>query len=1246
MPPLNLQAPSGWNKWIYPRTSVSGVQLADAVFPPTYTPAKSFWLRSIITHCLVPWLNTYDPISAFYLGGGVSHTVAGSAAALSIVQNLYDIWTATGNFSLVGNAPGPQFGYCMGNVFKQHVYARFDIQNALGKVILMDSVVEYLENSKFKRIYVDHGEIVDYKISGTKYILTLDINKSEPPPQYAKNDVRVSDAYSIKIIQSNGKSYSLKIKELLDNWDIVVEALDANNTIQAGDFYQMNKTWCIENPYFISGFWQGAENDLSSASPASGLNLFVTQHNKPYQKGKILGAYIWKQNSSTDQNSDAGSRPLFQPVAGSNMIDAGGFGWAFWGLGNSQSASNIYTNDTRYKEVYMDSPDGEGAIVSMQPRDEASWEDYSSLLENNSTNHIRIEIGYGAYIHSHNWYAPCLKKCYLESGGKLYKILDNIEANVIDVSLKSIDGAGTLDIVSNQDYSIVNQYAWMIAENYFQSAGMTADITGIFDGTISGVSEVGDEIAVQIECKPIQRIMILVKGGLSLLTRYTTELSSVSMAKMYASVYDGWKMITRRGQYDIKTIVFENNFNTNPILGEKFTISVMLTKGETKPVAGENAYMTIDSPYEVHHPYTEKTGFSFTLSVSPGLVEGGKGFITSNVLCLDGEYFSPPYLVDIPINTRIGVTGGYLFGMEINGSAPSLIGAVMLVTTLRASRGIASLFHALREEDWIVYQDPETDKITIRKGCLDFKEYPSKEEIVMGRPKYIQGESVVNGSEIKVDTSKDRLRRIMVEVESLVAGQPPSIMFGIGNPNNTYGFLVSGDGLIDLQTLRLQGIAAGSLPTSTYVDNNSKPVSPVYAYKKCQWQNSDNLYVDMGIDTKEGSIFIKNGVIKSALVQYIDDQQSLVNDSVFDVIRLNDGEIILLYGQSLPQFNLDTDGKGVRLNNSSGNDTKWANSGGVFALGSFSDSYYWGTPSVAKSGNNDEKYQFPSMLINSVEYLSCIYNSITDVLCIFVRAYTSNSFYIGCLQVHTRTLNHKLFKCTPLNNDGSSSTIINMFFYRPPLLEDSFVSDKDKSWISEDKEIVNDDYSYVRSDLTPDNYIRIMGSESTKSQISYADESGIISASILSDGTYVLLYDTKAGIKAIYSIDQGYTWASSKISLTRNGSCGLLLERYLFYITTDGIEVKYTQLSDFSDDRTITMKNAEGIDVASAEVSKQTYFDSLPKSLIVRESLEYQRLSGYVTPDGIIKVFFYDSNRRLKCIESKDSRIWTVADNF
>ena len=51
-----------------------------------------------------------------------------------------------------------------------------------------------------------------------------------------------------------------------------------------------------------------------------------------------------------------------------------------------------------------------------------------------------------------------------------------------------IDGKTQFNPAVNQDYSIVNQYAWMINENYMQklSDGSTE---GLFEGEVTSISE-------------------------------------------------------------------------------------------------------------------------------------------------------------------------------------------------------------------------------------------------------------------------------------------------------------------------------------------------------------------------------------------------------------------------------------------------------------------------------------------------------------------------------------------------------------------------------------------------------------------------------------------------------------------------------------------------------------------------------------------------------------------------------------
>jgi YD repeat-containing protein len=98
----------------------------------------------------------------------------------------------------------------------------------------------------------------------------------------------------------------------------------------------------------------------------------------------------------------------------------------------------------------------------------------------------------------------------------------------------------------------------------------------------------------------------------------------------------------------------------------------------------------------------------------------------------------------------------------------------------------------------------------------------------------------------------------------------------------------------------------------------------------------------------------------------------------------------------------------------------------------------------------------------------------------------------------------------------------------------------------------------------------------------------------------------------------------------------------LYYITEEGIVAKKTNIMDFYTARDI----AEGIIDISEELNIQKTLDKEVTVLIGSGSIELQRLSGYVTPGGISKIFFYDPQGLLKCMETSDNNVWKVTNNF
>jgi len=463
---------------------------------------------------------------------------------------------------------------------------------------------------------------------------------------------------------------------------------------------------------------------------------------------------------------------------------------------------------------------------------------------------------------------------------------------------------------------------------------------------------------------------------------------------------------------------------------------------------------------------------------------------------------------------------------------------------------------------------------------------------------------------------------------------PPALLFGIGNSSSIYGFYVSGDGAVDLGMLQKQGIDAGNTSSDTWTSDNLD-ISPVYIYKKDYYQRLNEKDVDIGIETSAGPLYIENGTVDSVTAQYVKENQLLEDMGYFDAIRKTDGEILLVYGQDL-RYAFNVNGN---LNNSVDNNTGWETKNGVFIIGTFDDAFTWSAPDAYQIENTNDPNQYAMMVMSGVEFLSSIYDPLTENIIIFVRCIEGDAVYIGAAILAVYSLMHDdVMLCTPVDTNNRS------FLWRPPVLEDSFVNDEGKFW-TDNKNIVNDGISYdpVVSTLMPDEFIRVMGSLASGSQIHNNDEVGIISTSELPDGTYILFYDTEAGSKALFSSDNGVTWHESGIIWARNGRASILVGSYVIYITASGIEAIQTDYAHFY----IARDLAAGIQDPGTEQDLQDSLDILPHTLIGSGVIDPQRLSGYISSKGVVKVFFYDQNQLLKCIESRDQVFeWNVAKNF
>jgi hypothetical protein len=1278
---FNFTAPNGWNKFAHANNAIDNLQLLDCEFPYLYVPAGGFWARSWLGNCLIPWQVGEDPFNSFLLGGGSSGTLVGAVSGLSNANTAIALASQHQAFGIGQKAPGPRAGFCLGNKFKQHIYLRFDVFNdgmGLG-IIVPNKSIELVQNSRFKRSFVNHGSVVRYT-NTNGHILTLDITKSTPPSASINAQVSVI-SNKITITNTSGVSTTVDVMSLKNNWDVVISPPTIN--IEPNSFYSIDKTWYIEDPYLMSGFWTGTES--STTKPNSGMDLYVTSHNSPYEEGYILGIYIWEEDTAittttttassssttstttTTSSSTSTTTTLIpsQPDIGTSMMDNGGYTWAFYGLGNTTSTSAPYypPNNDRYRAIHLDAPDASGNMTEYTTRIKTTYAQYTALI-NKKPSYIRVEIATGGFTSRHNWYAPCLKNSYIKSNGKLYRILDHVGFNIIDVSFVSVDGKTTFDPAVNQKYSIMNQYAWFITEDYdgrLDHSG--SNTTGIFKGNVKSL---GDPVSpattgsnkITIQTLGDTNVSRYKSKGLSFVDRYQKDVQfssnpSSSPSSTFKKLFDkfsGWKLVLNNGvELGIKSVDFSNAISatTTP-----YPIVVELIESTTIPI-GMPVYITFDTSFNVFGSFSKEASFNLNLDVT----------YANGMLCLNGEYDTVPYKLDISDTDLIGFTEGYLFGVGF-AVGNSKFSQTLLFTTPAKSRGVASFFHDLRQEDWVAYTDAVTGKMVIRKGSFDFTEYPMKETITLGKSKRSVTLSSNPTTEINFIADYAILRRMGFKFVSDNSSDL-GILFATGTKDNVFGFYISGDGVANLQLYNKEGKAVGSVPSDFY-KGEGHAVSPVYVYKPAYYQNLPALSVDLGIPISKQKIYFLNGKVSDVWLEFIDDNQTIESKGYYDIIRLSSGENLFIYAYQTGSFRI-----GDKTNNSKDNSTIWDNSNAVMIAGTYDDGWTWASPVTHRVDDIDNIRQYPLMIMNSVDYLGCIYNQVNETLCIFVRCSHKTSgptvSYLGCYIVPIYNLPFNNLLCTVISPSKSAP-----FLWKPPMFYDNFINNDTKFW-TDSKNIIEDGFELVAQTATEDTkvtnnsgatiantvssalsdfsnikneyFVRIMGPNGSGAQFHNGDEFGIISANIMPDGTYIIFYDSIAGIRAIFSKDGGGYWFSSYITFAKNAKNAILVGNSLFYIAPEGIKMKDTQITDFYNARNIGKMN-EGIDKTNAEIALQSTLDAERQVLIGSGVIESQRISGYTTPQGIIKIFFYDLNNLLKCIESKDSYKWNVANNF
>lgn len=1242
-----LKTIMGWNPWSSLNTHIKEYDVCSAPFIPSYyLPSRSFRAYTYATHCDLtpPWAFDEDLFSAFLRGGGISGTLMGSMTGLAIVGIILAD-PNVGNWGIGYNYNSiPTVGFCMGDKYKENSYFHYQITKPafLTHQLRSDACIDVFQRSRLKRIYVTEGFVVNFRSnpnpivssSGKKqFILTLDLDGAVPPGiESVEND-------PITFYKKDKTKFHLKILKLLPNWEIIVEKFfgESDPNPESGDFYQLEKPWCIEDPFMMSGFWWGVQGEQKNTDgfPDSPYKAYKTSHNIPYNEIKFTGTYIYKNKKSGNASLTSAGIPF-----GETENDT----WAWFKYSGVNSV--IYGTEANR---YFESQTVGTTNYEIKTFPTANSSDITNWKALENVTFIRMEINNGGSAQLHNWHAPILTKCFFKQNGKYFAILGQPLGNVIDIALKDVTNKINLDTSAGSGGSIFNQYAWMVNEHYGEFFG--GDQVGFFEGKIISKSwnKERDETEIIVQSNGWTDGTIIQNVNFSpsyLITnsfydRFAGTFNSSKAGGNGANLKKMWKKFWKWKIWDEKNSVFEiiensliipstvSTQNANHISGPKMTVKVYGNMSSSK-----TAGIYFDEPYK------RKTTMIMRLPLCTYDFQPSTDGLLPEI-CVNNSYQTPEIVVDLTPNTIAGVTGGKYWGLGAYGLKHvfSENGLPLYVTVPAGAKGISSFFHNIIEEDWIIYQDNE-NRVTIRTGSLNFRDRPRKSDICIG---FSESFKKVDGNydQINFDTNKDRVKLIEINTNGIIVNPtddfgPSALTWFLGNKNNYFGFASTGSGVFEFVPLRKNGHAKGSVDYSKYKFDNQF-VSPIYIYTN---QGIKRSILEMGVSTElkimgPQSIITQTKEDGGYTIEYIKDEQNLSLVTYFDGYLLPDGEIILLYGEPTNNFIKDNTEKTAIF------PRKWATTECVYAIGSANKALLWGTPIVKDlKYSNNLNYQYPVMLLNSCEYKTSFYNSVGEYFGIIMRCYhDKNKSFYGCFTVNKNTLAMGLTHC---------DSNYRPFWIRQSYLPEDILTNANRSYTEKDSVI----YKPLTEEQNPngiqDGFSRIIGPSGTYCDITsdIYNEIGYMTATTLSEGMAIILFAYPQGI-GLMSTNAINKWAMSKIILARDAISPLIIKSSvmtnLFYITSQGIMVKLGA-GELIYQASLATENA-GYDSKTIERIQRDLDNA--KTILIGSGLIFsQRISGYMSNDGICKVFYYNNSNILCCLESSDYSKWNMGYNF
>lgn len=482
------QLPSTWNRWCLV-TNSQGYSLPNdhAIFE-WYFPANRFTFVNEISD------------NRLAIPSGLDEMVfIGAPIAFNMVRPIVEIFKLSRKYSYGGGDGGYwpinqyiRCGFHVGNTFKMQCYVTCvgvvsglssTFQGMIWSEAGCSSVVDYYSNCRLRQLYVKYGKILSIRpaepLSAQQETSTVrdmwmkiveDTTglKDGTTPTSASITVwskQVKSTLEESLLISAGKavpwvSVVLPIKEINEFGEARVTVKDVQNSyVRTGDFFEIDTPLIVNDPNLLYEYSLGLRNGKIGTK----AQLFQLPGNE-YKGLKVIG--VWVGGTEKEQKVTKAS--------GDDMLEKF-FVYTPYADSGDRQAIRIPANAN---EMYRRKEDQEFG---------GSFSDGLTKLKDSNAQSIRVQLNWSGGNVSQNFSANCLAGQFAKIGDSMFEILDNPRSDVIELSMRSINGdVKLLDVLkSGVKHEVYQHKYWFFNEFYTLLSGFS---TGIYGGNVTSVS--------------------------------------------------------------------------------------------------------------------------------------------------------------------------------------------------------------------------------------------------------------------------------------------------------------------------------------------------------------------------------------------------------------------------------------------------------------------------------------------------------------------------------------------------------------------------------------------------------------------------------------------------------------------------------------------------------------------------------------------------------------------------------------